>query len=114
MQQRELSDTCKFAGRGNLPPSLLARWLNLALGWEITGEELMATGERLFNLKRALNVEMGITRASDTLPPRLLKEARPSGGAAGVLPELDSMLEEYYRLRGWDEMGRPTPYTKPT
>jgi aldehyde:ferredoxin oxidoreductase len=105
---------CKFAGRGNLPPSLLARWLNLALGWEITGEELMATGERLFNLKRALNVEMGITRASDTLPPRLLKEARPSGGAAGVLPELDSMLEEYYRLRGWDEMGRPTPYTKPT
>jgi len=105
---------CKFAGRGNLPPSLLARWLNLALGWETTGEELMAIGERLFNLKRALNVEMGITRASDTLPPRLLKEARPSGGAAGVLPELESMLEEYYRLRGWDEMGRPIPYTKPT
>jgi aldehyde:ferredoxin oxidoreductase len=107
LHQRGPSDTCKFAGRGNLPPSLLARWLNLALGWEITGEELMATGERLFNLKRALNVEMGITRASDILPPRLLKEARPSGGAAGVLPELDSMLEEYYRLRGWDEMGRP-------
>ncbi len=105
---------CKFAGRGNLPPSLLARWLNLALGWETTGEELMAKGERIFNLKRALNVEMGITRASDTLPPRLLKEARPSGGAAGVLPELDSMLEEYYRLRGWDEEGRPTPYTKPS
>ncbi|MCS7286946.1 MAG: aldehyde ferredoxin oxidoreductase family protein [Anaerolineae bacterium] len=98
---------CKFAGRANLPPSLLARWLNLALGWEITGEELMATGERLFNLKRALNVEMGITRADDTLPDRLLKEPRPSGGAAGVLPELESMLEEYYRIRRWDEKGKP-------
>ncbi len=104
---------CKFAGRANLPPSLLARWLNLALGWEITGEQLMAIGDRLFNLKRALNVEMGITRSDDTLPPRLLKEARPSGGAAGVLPELDSMLEEYYRIRGWDEKGRPNPYTRP-
>jgi aldehyde:ferredoxin oxidoreductase len=28
--------------------------------------------------------------------------------AAGVLPELDKMLEEYYRLRGWDENGIPT------
>ena len=105
---------CKFAGRANLPPSLLARWLNLALGWDVTGEQLMAMGDRLFNLKRALNVEMGITRSDDTLPPRLLKEPRPSGGAAGVLPELDLMLEEYYRIRGWDEKGRPNPYTRPT
>jgi aldehyde:ferredoxin oxidoreductase len=28
--------------------------------------------------------------------------------AAGVLPELDKMLEEYYRLRGWDVNGIPT------
>jgi aldehyde:ferredoxin oxidoreductase len=28
--------------------------------------------------------------------------------AAGVLPELDKMLEEYYLLRGWDEKGIPT------
>ncbi len=98
---------CKFAGRANLPPSLLARWVNLALGWEISGEELMNIGERLFNLKRSLNVEMGITRVHDTLPLRLLKEPRPSGGAAGVLPELELMLEEYYQIRGWDEEGKP-------
>jgi aldehyde:ferredoxin oxidoreductase len=40
--------------------------------------------------------------ADDTLPPRLLTQPRPSGGAAGSLPDLQPMLEAYYRLRGWD------------
>jgi aldehyde:ferredoxin oxidoreductase len=38
----------------------------------------------------------------------MLREPRPSGSAAGNLPELESMLAHYYRLRGWDEQGRPT------
>jgi len=92
---------CKFIGRANIPPSWLAQWLGYAVGWDITGSELMEIGRRLFNLKRSLNRRMGITRADDTLPPRLLKEPRPSGGAAGVLPNLDWMLKEYYEIRGW-------------
>ena len=38
---------------------------------------------------------------------QLLAEPRPSGGAAGVLPDLPAMLEEYYRVRGWDADGTP-------
>jgi len=37
-----------------------------------------------------------------------LAEPRPSGLAAGVLPDLKGMLPLYYDLRGWDAEGRPT------
>jgi len=51
---------------------------------------------------------LGIDRKDDTLPSRLLHLTRHAGMAAGVLPELDKMLEEYYQLRGWNEKGIPT------
>ena len=41
-------------------------------------------------------------------PRRLLTHARPTGSAAGVLPDLEPMLEEYYQLRGWTAEGVPT------
>jgi aldehyde:ferredoxin oxidoreductase len=65
-------------------------------------------GERIFNLKRLVNLRLGVTRADDTLPRRFLTEPRPSGTAAGVLPDLEHMLPMYYELRGWDAEGRPT------
>lgn len=66
-------------------------------------------GERLFQLKRLINLRLGLTAADDTLPARLLSEPRPSGFAGGVLPDLDRMLPIYYELRGWDEQGAPRP-----
>jgi aldehyde:ferredoxin oxidoreductase len=98
---------CKFIIKAELGPAALAHWLRLAVGWEIAPEELLRTGERLYNLKRLLSMRLGVTRADDTLPARLLVEPRPTGEAAGRLPELATMLVEYDRRRGW-EHGRPT------
>ena len=46
---------------------------------------------------------------ADTLPPRLLREALPSGPAKGKVNELQTMLAEYYEERGWTAEGTPTP-----
>jgi len=100
---------CKFIAKGQVGPRHVVDLLNVAMGWDWTAEDLLRTGERLFNLKRLINLRLGITRADDTLPRRVLTEPRPSGGAAGVLPDLDLMLEEYYRVRGWTPEGVPTP-----
>jgi aldehyde:ferredoxin oxidoreductase len=100
---------CKFIAKGKVEPQHVADLVNAALGWDWTPEELLRTGERLFNLKRLINLRLGITRADDTLPQRLLTEPRPSGGAEGVLPDLESMLKEYYDLRGWTPDGVPSP-----
>jgi aldehyde:ferredoxin oxidoreductase len=86
----------------------MVKWLNYVTGWDVTVEELITTGERLFNLKRLYNVRCGISRKDDTLPPRILTHKRGSGGAADNLPPFNAMLAEYYAERGWSEEGIPT------
>jgi len=99
---------CKFIAKGKVGPQHIADLVNAAIGWDWTVDDVLQTGERLFNLKRLINGRFGVTGADDTLPQRLLTEARPTGGAAGVLPDLDAMLAEYYRARGWTPEGMPT------
>lgn len=99
---------CKFIIKGTTQPSDITALLAEALGWQWSNEQLLLTGERIFQLKRLINRRYGISAADDVLPPRLQTEARPDGEAGGVLPKMDAMLPEYYRLRGWDAEGTPT------
>ena len=99
---------CKFITKGGYTPAQTAELVNKALGWTWTQADLLDIGARLFNLKRLINVKLGIRRKDDVLPPRLVTEARPTGTAAGVLPDMDRILPDYYRLRKWDEEGAPT------
>jgi aldehyde:ferredoxin oxidoreductase len=98
---------CKFIVKGLVGPERLAQIVNSALGWDWTPEDLLTVGDRLFQLKRLINMRLGVTAADDTLPKRLLTEPRPSGDAGGVLPDLEAMLPVYYQLRDWDEQGVP-------
>ena len=82
--------------------------LRAVTGIPYSDEELMKAGERVWNLERLFNLKAGFTRNDDTLPVRLLKEPIASGPSKGEVFELDRMLPEYYRLRGWDEDGVPT------
>jgi len=99
---------CKFVSRNGTGPSRLAEWLSLATGWVVSADDLMAAGERLFNLKRAYNLRCGIRGTDDRLPGRFTSLDRQTGGAAGSLPDMARLLPEYYTLRGWDERGFPT------
>ena len=98
---------CKFIAKGKLGPERLCQIVNSALGWTWTAEDVLTTGDRIFQVKRLINMRLGVTAADDTLPRRLLTEARPDGGAGGVLPDLKLMLPTYYDLRDWDESGAP-------
>jgi len=102
---------CKFLIRGHVTPAVIAEWVSKATGWDFDEKELLTAGERLFNLKRKINVGLGISRKDDTLPPRLLVHDRNEGAAAGSLPHLGKMLSEYYNLRGWSAEGIPLPQT---
>ncbi|MEN6396713.1 MAG: aldehyde ferredoxin oxidoreductase C-terminal domain-containing protein, partial [Methanoregula sp.] len=70
---------------------------------------LLKTGERIWNLQKLFNIKRGFGRKDDTLPPRLLNEPLKEGAPAGQVWRRDEMLDEYYRLRGWDKEGTPTP-----
>ncbi len=115
---------CKFttAETYALFPEDLAAGLSALWGREITAEELLTAGERIVNLERLYNARLGLSRADDCLPTRFTAEPLEiydfdRDGATGEpvhigrLRDFEAMLDRYYRLRGWDENGIPTPET---
>jgi len=83
--------------------------INGATGANNSVDDLMAIGERIWNLEKLFNIKAGLTTADDTLPPRLLEEPVSEGPNKGQVHRLDKLLPQYYALRGWDEEGTPTP-----
>ena len=88
-----------------------AEQIDAACEGDWTVERLEKTGERIWNIERQFNLTAGLSRADDNLPPRLLNDPAPSGTAKGRVCELNTMLNEYYELRGWDNEGKPTVET---
>ena len=85
--------------------------LNAVTGWDWTVEDIALAGERIYTFKRLLNHRLGMTRKDDRLPKMLLRPFS-SGNSAGYVPEVDTLLSLYYRVRGWDEeTGMPLPET---
>ncbi|MEM4447649.1 MAG: aldehyde ferredoxin oxidoreductase family protein [Candidatus Jordarchaeales archaeon] len=86
-----------------LGPSDFASLLSAITGWDLTEDELIKTGERIYNVERRLMNMLGIDGKDDTLPPRLLNEKIREGPAKGHVSKLADMLPEYYELRGWEK-----------
>ncbi len=99
---------CKFTVFGGMTLKPLVEMLNLITGFDLDEKEYLKSGERMFNLKRLYNVKCGVSRKDDTLPPRCLTQKRGVGEDEDQLPPLGMLLNEYYRLRGWSEVGIPT------
>ena len=70
----------------------------------------MQTGERIFQLKRLINVRLGVDRSADDLPKRI-KTALKKGGTRGHVPDVQLMVDDYYRIRGWSQNGAPSMET---
>ena len=91
--------------------SLKELWqlVTAATGFEYpAARDLERAGERISTLARLFNVREGFAREADTLPDRNLAQPMVGGPASGQIVELDPMLDEYYRIMGWDENGVPT------
>ncbi len=98
---------CKFALTCGYTLSHLLGLIEATTGYKITVDEFNRIGERIFNIKRLFNNRLGISRKDDRLPGRINRPLQE--GAKHRSPDLDPMLDEYYRLRGWDEEGNPKP-----
>jgi aldehyde:ferredoxin oxidoreductase len=92
-------------------PDVIFAIVNSVTGWNMKPAELVRIGERAFNLCRAFNVREGFSRKDDALPERL-SDPLPDGPYRGQRitgEELQSMLDNYYEVRGWDKKtGIPT------
>ena len=109
---------CRFQSVFSSPHGLgyhhFSRLLELATGLHLTPTEIRRTGERIYTLERLMITGEGISRSEDTLPERYFEEPIPEGPSKGEVvsrEEFSRMLDEYYRLHGWDEEGIPSKRT---
>ena len=78
-------------------------------GHKMSIKDFLLCGERSFNVKRVFNAREGLGRRDDVLPDRFLHQPLRQGASKGLVARAEEMLDEYYRLRGWDPVtGWPT------
>ena len=79
-----------------------ADMLHRVSGWDATADELRQTARRIVGIKRQFNLMAGWTVDEDTLPARFLDTPLPSDPTAAISrQQLEALVTEYHRQRGW-------------
>jgi len=102
---------CEFMGI-QLPT--IARLLEATTGFKGSTKDLETIARRTWNLTRLFNVREGFKREDDSVPARISEESLPDGKPKGhrlSKEDFQFMLDDYYRLWGWDKSGTPTQDT---
>jgi aldehyde:ferredoxin oxidoreductase len=106
--------TCMFGGATQFMmvgfgPTTYTDILNKITGWDVTYDELMKVGERVFNLQRVFNYRL---KGWDSKDDRFADKAPYEPGTIGIYRgkevPWDATLQEYYSIRGWTSEGIPT------
>ncbi len=105
----EASGMCKLYALSINKEQLLSL-LNLATGFDYTVEEMIRTGERIWNMIKLYNIREGWTKDDDSLPERVYEEDLKGDFTVDRYSreEFDKLLEAYYIERGWNRNGFPT------
>ncbi len=97
-------DICKFNAFAEGIEEYVLQYSGMT-GLDVSEEDLMTAGERIYNLERYYNNLAGFDGDDDDLPDRFVEgheNAIPAQGASeGELAELDQLKEEYYEVRDW-------------
>ena len=91
----------------HLPVFHHTKMMQKAVGMPMTFGKYLQTGERGFNLERAVNVRFGVSATKDSLPKRLTDVPQDPNDPRTRVP-LEQMKKIYYQARGWDKSGIPT------
>lgn len=83
----------------------LEKMVKAVTGWDYDKEELSRIGHRIISATRLFNAREGATKYDDIIPPRIYKIAINDGEDSVSPEEVKFMIDEYYKLRGWDERG---------
>ncbi len=94
--------------RAGIPLDNLLKAYSTVTGIDHDITSFLKAAERIINLERMYNINLGLDRKHDTLPKRFLEETLPSGESKGQIVELDALLDDYYNVMGWNSNGVPT------
>ncbi|MHA1822231.1 MAG: aldehyde ferredoxin oxidoreductase family protein [Promethearchaeota archaeon] len=105
---RAIDDSAVNCGFANPDFKHFLGFINAATGLDYNKKSLLKVGERINNLKRLINVKLGVTREDDRLPGHM-KKVLTSGKTINISLDLEPNLKKYYELRDWNwDTGAPT------
>ncbi len=94
---------CQFY---NPPVSLVGELLGMAMNEEINTEKIIELGDRIYGIKRLINLKLGWKPELQKLP-RVMK-SRLDGPTEGNTPDITIQLKEWYEYRNYNlETGYP-------
>jgi aldehyde:ferredoxin oxidoreductase len=85
----------------------LSDMIKAATGLELDRDKMRSMAGRISNETRRFNIREGLTMEDDLLPPRFYQEALPETKKVIKEAEMEQLLKDYYRVRGWDDLGIP-------
>ncbi|MEW6137069.1 MAG: aldehyde ferredoxin oxidoreductase family protein [Thermodesulfobacteriota bacterium] len=85
----------------------LAEMIKGLTGLDLDRDAMKIIAGSISDNTRRFNVREGLTPQDDKLPKRFCNEVLPETGKIITEEQMDELLKDYYRARGWDEMGRP-------
>ena len=88
----------------------VSEMFNAITGWSYSVDDLMTAGERIFNLQRLINIRDGYDGKTDAIPKKMYNSSKEGFRAGKVIP-FKRLMEDYYKIRGWDSAGRPSQET---
>jgi len=96
-----------------LPLDTYPPLFNAITGFDLNWEDMLKTAERVWNLTRCFWVREvpDFGRSWDKPPARFIEEPitdGPTKGAKMSPKDVEQLLDDYYRLRGWNSNGIPT------
>jgi aldehyde:ferredoxin oxidoreductase len=95
----------------NPKPSLVSNVIETGLGIDCSVNKIKTISERIYVMKRLMNLKLGLEPEDEKLPDILLKPLE-EGGSAGKSPNFDKLKKLYYEVRDWDlETGKPSKAT---
>jgi len=98
---------CRFY-RDLYPWEELATIIKGVTGLELDRERMKSIANNISSATRRFNIREGLTPEGDKLPKRFYREALPETKKIITEEQMDQLLTDYYKARGWDEQGVPT------
>lgn len=86
----------------------LATMVQGTTGLELDADDMRAIARRITDNTRLFNLREGLTPEDDKLPKRFSKEVLPEAGKVISEEDMQVLLQNYYKVRGWDDQGVPS------
>lgn len=85
----------------------LNEMIKAATGLDMDQEGMRRLAASVTDAARRFNIREGLTPEDDRLPKHFHRHVLPETNKVITVEQMETLLREYYRARGWDEKGSP-------